>query len=711
MIKKKIVITLKSDLCVGSGYSFAGVIDSDSCYDELGLPFIPARRIKGCLREIGEMLDIPNLDAIFGKSGKSSLKDDETKFSIHDAKIKDYKKISEEIASSIYKKELTPEDILTQYSRVKAQTGIDMNGVSDNNSLRFTRVINHYDPLSDSHAELIFEAPIEISEAGINSELETIVKGLRHIGMNRNRGLGNVTCILTDMEADDNATISIKDKSVEKKVVKLSYTIRTESPLMISKNNDSETENYISGQMVLGFFASKYLYDNKADEIFDNIFLKNVVRFSPLYPSDNTGFIYYPAPSNICKLKKSGYIVNTSVSFPSENEEWEKNPRKGNQPKKLKGKFIREENGKIAINEVDTEIIFHNRHESKGIEKKLYSESAICAGQFFSGSIIGPYEYIDILKDILKKHSITFGKSRKTQYGKCSLVSAEINDLSPNSILTYDKGARILVSLRSDALFMDECGYTVRTDSVREAIKRALGIKENKESDIYTEIEVKELTGYYGVWNLKRQSIPCVCAGSTFEYELSENCTIDPSSVVGEKNGEGFGIIDITVNNGEWVICEKAGNAMETIASTESDAIKPIILAKKIEYFKAKIMQHIIKFDVSTLNTSTIGKFMLMLEEAVNASAKGCFNEETENKNKSVVVRELERRIDSIKTTKKRDVLEIYEKYYKKIFDSLDEEEKKCFESFDDDIKEGLRIFALKKSLVMMKYKSKEAKK
>ena len=40
MSRKKGVlrITLRSDLCVGSGYSYAGIIDSDICYNENGIP-------------------------------------------------------------------------------------------------------------------------------------------------------------------------------------------------------------------------------------------------------------------------------------------------------------------------------------------------------------------------------------------------------------------------------------------------------------------------------------------------------------------------------------------------------------------------------------------------------------------------------------------------------------------------------------------------
>ena len=54
----RLIITLKSDLCVGSGYSYAGIIDSDICYDALGLPYIPARRLKGCLREAAELIGL-----------------------------------------------------------------------------------------------------------------------------------------------------------------------------------------------------------------------------------------------------------------------------------------------------------------------------------------------------------------------------------------------------------------------------------------------------------------------------------------------------------------------------------------------------------------------------------------------------------------------------------------------------------------------------
>ncbi|MDR2940153.1 MAG: hypothetical protein LBV08_07530, partial [Clostridiales bacterium] len=55
-VDKVIRVELISDLCPASGNGFAGVVDTDVCFDGLGLPYIPGKRLKGCLRECG--LDI-----------------------------------------------------------------------------------------------------------------------------------------------------------------------------------------------------------------------------------------------------------------------------------------------------------------------------------------------------------------------------------------------------------------------------------------------------------------------------------------------------------------------------------------------------------------------------------------------------------------------------------------------------------------------------
>jgi len=76
MLNKTIRMELKSDLCPSSGDGFAGFVDTDVCFDDFGLPYIPSKRLKGCLRECG--LDIVSVDAsyesdfdkLFGETGK-----------------------------------------------------------------------------------------------------------------------------------------------------------------------------------------------------------------------------------------------------------------------------------------------------------------------------------------------------------------------------------------------------------------------------------------------------------------------------------------------------------------------------------------------------------------------------------------------------------------------------------------------------------------
>lgn len=44
-------IKLLSDALINSGEGFGAIIDSDVVFDDVGLPYIPAKRIKGCLRD------------------------------------------------------------------------------------------------------------------------------------------------------------------------------------------------------------------------------------------------------------------------------------------------------------------------------------------------------------------------------------------------------------------------------------------------------------------------------------------------------------------------------------------------------------------------------------------------------------------------------------------------------------------------------------
>ena len=608
--KYDLVITLKSDLCAGSGYSYAGIIDSDVCYDAYGFPYIAARRLKGCLREAAEMIGLSEdeIGKIFGWAGDEKVRG----IYIDNAYINNYEELRRdcERLDKKYRRYITRQNVLSQFTTVKAQTKIGKNGAAKNNTLRFTRTVNHYSPL-DPKDEMCFHAQVVIPAGDgkdatdrekelqkISDNLNKIARALRNIGMNRNRGLGSVRCRLEGPISDkctdkrnskkpeagqgEEAYVEISD---EKEYI-LRYTVRNISPLILSTTDDFKTEKYISGRSVLGFFAGAYLRSEgkRADsEEFKDIFLRNQVKFGALYPAeiirDKEGKIvrqdiYYPAPAYISQLKKTKRYVNVTKRIPEDEEECRKlrvDPSYasggGNRPRSLKGKFLsikEDAEGKIRIlvKEPETDIVYHHTKKSKKQNASdgnlLYTVEVLREQQFFSGEIRGRGKYIREIAKLLQANPLRFGKSKSTQYGTCILETGPetVNAEEDKQTHTYKKGSRILAILESDAVFVNSNGYTVRCDEVRRKIRKSLKIEEKEMSsgmeenaDNYSEIKTGTLTGYYGKWNLHRASVPIVKAGSAFEFILAQDLTADQDILwVGENNGEGFGRVRILRN-------------------------------------------------------------------------------------------------------------------------------------------------------------------
>lgn len=394
MIAKGVLtITLCSDLCAGSGYAYAGVIDSDICYDDFGLPYIPAKRLKGCMREsaqsiLYDFISQEDVDKLFGAAGEKSC----GLLAINNARITNYDKIVEELKAlkkngSEVVAYSSQQEILNQFTQIKAQTSIDENGVADDNTLRYTRVVKQYSPITNK--PLVFETEITLMQA--TTDLEEILKKIalatRNIGMHRNRGMGSVTCKLVfDKEIEENtiksSAIENKKTQEESQWVVLSYQLKNSQPLMLGSNDDQASETCIRGQRVLGVLAGTYLASKETsaqDQTFVDLFLAGQAIFTNLVPYKN-GQAYYPAPLFLNQLKKTKKIVNTQFSYTGDaNEEYD--PSNGNQPKKLKGKYVFfDDKNRADIAEVEQTMIYHHSHYKKnadGVEGILYTQSAV----------------------------------------------------------------------------------------------------------------------------------------------------------------------------------------------------------------------------------------------------------------------------------------------------------------------------------------------
>ena len=670
----KLVITLKSDLCMGSGYSYAGIIDSDVCYDACGIPYIAARRLKGCLREAAEMIGIneEEISDIFGKPGDKEV----TGIHIDNAYIDHYEQLRSDFEhlGRDCRQYITTQSMLEQFTTVKAQTKIGKNGVAKDNSLRYTRTVKHYSPF-DPGEELCFRADVTMPavprELGEDEQkaleekrvkiLTDITRALRNIGMNRNRGLGSVRCRLVPYvgaeTADAQKTVYLEkgvrcmEMSDENAQYILRYSVRNVSPLVLSTTNDFKTEKYISGRSVLGFFAGAYLRTSgksAEDEEFKDIFLRNKVKFGALYPAhttkDGVSRTYYPAPAYINCLKKTKKYVNVSKKIPWTEQECAERgidaayaAGQGNQPKRLTGKFVCLESSAggstILVTEPATDIVYHHTKKSEKQNAQdgnlLYTTEVLREQQSFTGEIRGQGKYIRMLAELLMGNILRFGKSKSSQYGACVPEGTPVILKAEQEKKVYNKGSLILAVLESDAVFSNEYGYTVRCRDVREQIRNSLNIEEmqcsadgdKSEEDIagcYSEISSGILTGYYGKWNLQRPAVPVVKAGSTFGFRLAEDLVTEDDIVwAGEDTGEGFGRVRIIENKGNCCIKAAKEDALPECTEERPEAAGPIFRNIIVKEAEEILLRNAAEDRKKFSNSAALGRITLMLSESM----------------------------------------------------------------------------------------------
>lgn len=662
--KGQIRIEAKSDLCIGSGYAYAGLIDSDLYYDDVGIPFIPAKRLKGCMREVAQnelytLFQSDQIDKLLGKSGENAVYG----ITVGDAYLEEYDEIYsvlkhiQETQNNPLSDVLTKQNVLELFTMVKAQTRME-NGVAKDDSLRYTRVMIGTSPLNEEQKPVVFKAEIYFDDdekETVKGRIECILKALRHIGLHRNRGLGNVVCNLENVEQLEQNVSVINDDSDE--LYELAYEIQNIAPLMLCNSSDQHSESYIRGRSVLGLLAGAYLRQanhTPEDEAFYDLFLNGKTSYTNLYPVKN-GVIYYPAPMFLNKLKKTKKIVNVQYKYQETYGEGY-NPNDGNQPKKMRGNYVDFQT--FDTLEVPMQIVYH--HGKPTEEKKdgdLYSWTAVQKNQMFSGKIFLPLKYVDLVKGLLENSELRFGKSKTAQYGACELKGEIVAGSRSIKEFQIGKDEWLMVTLSSDGIFVDENenGYCTSCKKVSQMIANELGLNPEpltEEKEFYPMIQIKEIYGYQSVWNLRREPVAAVEAGSTFVYKMKNDCTIK-KDYVGEHCLEGYGHIKLWNLSEMSYKVEEQNIIEEPIANQTPDLEAIKSLAKKViqKEMMDKIRAHVLasqKKEKNILSASTIGRVRLMLNESV----------QTYPNNSKDAFADFCKRIESIKRKKERQQLE-----------------------------------------------------
>lgn len=210
-------IKLQSPLTSAAGEGRVGVVDRDIAFDDLGLPILPGRRLKGLWREAyRDVADawalcgkssIP-VDSIFGKSGQKPGDGDACLY-VANAELQEVSSLREWLKYLQHDKKLHPDDVIQHFATVRAQTAIDrMTGSARENTLRLTRTLK---------ADLEFRARVRLFEPPDNTLLNALSLGataLQYMGTARTRGLGKVRCRLLAHDESDLTEQALSNKAL-----------------------------------------------------------------------------------------------------------------------------------------------------------------------------------------------------------------------------------------------------------------------------------------------------------------------------------------------------------------------------------------------------------------------------------------------------------------------------------------------------------------
>lgn len=195
-------IELLSDTTFSRGEGTAGIVDTEVERDELGMPFIGGKTVRGLLRDswLSMSMHFPSLgDAAERVLGRSQAVDESCRLRIGDAVLPAEIRAAVRGAAMREEHPLMPGVILEGFTSIRYQTAEDRGtGAPDVTTLRASRVVLR---------GFVFEASLSwlYDYQPTASDLRLLALcalATRHGGLHRNRGRGHIGVLLDgDVEA------------------------------------------------------------------------------------------------------------------------------------------------------------------------------------------------------------------------------------------------------------------------------------------------------------------------------------------------------------------------------------------------------------------------------------------------------------------------------------------------------------------------------
>lgn len=540
MMKQGILeITLQSDLCDSDGGVYNSSLDTDVCHDEEGFPYIPAKRIKGCLRECALELHEWGMnistEELFGKGGDTAV--NKGKIRLGNAYLKNHEQLYKEVAKALKTDAASlyhEQNILDHYSYVRYETSIDHeSGTADPSSLRSMRVINK---------GLVFEAEV-LFEDDIEQPLKDVIRVFHHMGIARTRGLGEVKAELKNIQALE---IKKQELSIQVGSDLLRYEIYLEEPVVCKSAGGSQekTVDYIEGSKIMGL-VSERLHDNKA-------FVKmlnegNIIFSDAVIVKDGHRLTEVPASVYSIKNNKKEYRDKLYES---------KNNTETEQLSSMKHCYVYDDGKDTFLHEsVETEIHYHHtRPADKSIGRAdpsvdgnstFYQISSISSGQTFSGYIFGNSEEIKQITKLLNESEDCYiGNSKSSEYGYCRINVKELCK-SDNHVFHTD---RLAIKLNAPALiYNNHAMASVDPKDLIHEILLSLQIDSNQVKSQRFYLKYGEAGGFNVTWGMKKPTLPVFDQGTVVDIHFKNALDITVPEVwhIGERTAEGFGETEV----------------------------------------------------------------------------------------------------------------------------------------------------------------------
>lgn len=330
----------------------------------------------------------------------------------------------------------------------------------------------------------------------------------------------------------------------------LRVTIKTLSPVVLTAMNNAtvmtDSRDYISGSVLRGVLASRYIRENNLKTAHED------ANFKKLFFGD----LRFVDASPV-KMGKRSFVVPLSLQkgkMAEKNDTGEEilldvmqqSPKAGY--KGMKGFAIANHN-QIEPVSVSKQMKLHmsrasetERLSGRSLDGSIYNYEAIEAGQVFEGLIIGEKDALEFLinkLNILKENGVKneskqfdcrIGRSKFTEYGHCQISISEPQAIEPEKVSGNCIYLRLetpwLPTLRA-TMFSNEKENVLQKLTVMNPVTAVLNafvkdVKEKLSLDNNTVKVVKviakpeTISNFVGVWGMKRPEQQALMAGSIF---------------------------------------------------------------------------------------------------------------------------------------------------------------------------------------------------